>query len=404
MSTELEVKNLIDTVQKSVSDMRSDFEQQLQSVKANKGTAELESKINAQTNDITALVNTIAEMKKAQLANAELKQNAADFVEPEVKAAFNHLIRKGEGGLDAKALSSLTNPDGGYLVPRDTSGRIVMKVQDYSPMRRYASVQMISGDALEGLNDNGVISTGWVGETAARPATNTTQLGMWKVQAHEIYANPQATQRLLDDAEINIDSWLTGKLGEAFGQAEADAFINGNGVGKPRGILSRTFATTKDSSRSWGTVQKVVSGASGAFVATPNSGDCLITLMTALHPKYWAGAIFAMNRYTLGEVMKLKDSNGNYLWQPNFQLGAAGTILGQRVDSSFDHLPSLGSASKSIVFGNFAAAYQIVDRKGITILRDPLTNKPYVGFYTTRRVGGDVINSEAYKVLSFEGE
>jgi HK97 family phage major capsid protein len=146
----------------------------------------------------------------------------------------------------------------------------------------------------------------------------------------------------------------------------------------------------------------VASGASGAFVATPNAADCLISLMTALHPKYWAGAIFAMNRYTLGEVMKLKDDTGAYIWQPNFQMGAAGTILGQKVDASFDHLPSLAAASKSIVFGDFSNAYQIVDKKGITILRDPLTNKPYVGFYTTRRVGGDVINSEAYKVLSFE--
>ena len=396
-----EVKKLVDDLGKSVHDMREANEQKMAELAKNNGVAELkeaQAKLDAQVADA---IKGLTDLQRANALGAD-NQKSNDDVAPEIKAAFSHLVRRGEGGLDAKSLSSLTNPDGGYLVPRDTSGRIIKKAQDFSPMRRYASVQMISGDALEGLNDNGVISTGWVGETAARTATGTPQLGMWKVQAHEIYANPQATQRMLDDAEINVESWISRKLAEAFGQAEASAFISGDGVGKPRGILSRTFATTTDASRAWGTVQKVASGASGAFVATPNAADCLISLMTALHPKYWAGAIFAMNRYTLGEVMKLKDDTGAYIWQPNFQLGAAGTILGQKVDASFDHLPSLGAASKSIVFGDFSNAYQIVDKKGITILRDPLTNKPYVGFYTTRRVGGDVINSEAYKVLSFE--
>ena len=396
-----EVKKLVDDLGKSVHDMRQNNEAKMAELAKNNGVAELKAAQEKLDEQVANMVKGLTDLQRANVLGAD-NQKSNDDVAPEIKAAFSHLVRRGEGGLDAKSLSSLTNPDGGYLVPRDTSGRIIKKAQDFSPMRRYASVQMISGDALEGLNDNGVISTGWVGETAARTATGTPQLGMWKVQAHEIYANPQATQRMLDDAEINVESWISRKLAEAFGQAEASAFISGDGVGKPRGILSRTFATTTDASRAWGTVQKVASGASGAFVATPNAADCLISLMTALHPKYWAGAIFAMNRYTLGEVMKLKDDTGAYIWQPNFQLGAAGTILGQKVDASFDHLPSLGAASKSIVFGDFSNAYQIVDKKGITILRDPLTNKPYVGFYTTRRVGGDVINSEAYKVLSFE--
>lgn len=396
-----EVKKLVDDLGKSVHDMRQNNEAKMAELAKNNGVAELKAAQEKLDEQVANMVKGLTDLQRANALGAD-NQKSNDDVAPEIKAAFSHLVRRGEGGLDVKSLSSLTNPDGGYLVPRDTSGRIIKKAQDFSPMRRYASVQMISGDALEGLNDNGVISTGWVGETAARTATGTPQLGMWKVQAHEIYANPQATQRMLDDAEINVESWISRKLAEAFGQAEASAFISGDGVGKPRGILSRTFATTTDASRAWGTVQKVASGASGAFVASPNAADCLISLMTALHPKYWAGAIFAMNRYTLGEVMKLKDDTGAYIWQPNFQLGAAGTILGQKVDASFDHLPSLGAASKSIVFGDFSNAYQIVDKKGITILRDPLTNKPYVGFYTTRRVGGDVINSEAYKVLSFE--
>ena len=285
-----EVKKLVDDLGKSVHDMREANEAKMAELAKNNGVAELkeaQAKLDAQVADA---IKGLTDLQRANALGAD-NQKSNDDVAPEIKAAFSHLVRRGEGGLDAKSLSSLTNPDGGYLVPRDTSGRIIKKAQDYSPMRRYASVQSISGDALEGLNDNGVISTGWVGETASRTATATTQLGMWKVPAHEIYANPQATQRMLDDAEINVEAWISGKLAEAFGQAEASAFISGDGVGKPRGILSRTFATTTDASRAWGTVQKVASGASGAFVATPNAADCLISLMTALHPKYWAGEI-----------------------------------------------------------------------------------------------------------------
>jgi len=243
-----EVKKLVDDLGKSVHDMRQNNEAKMAELAKNNGVAELKEAQAKLDEQVANMVKGLTDLQRANALGAD-NQKSNDDVAPEIKAAFSHLVRRGEGGLDAKSLSSLTNPDGGYLVPRDTSGRIIKKAQDYSPMRRYASVQSISGDALEGLNDNGIISTGWVGETAARTATATTQLGMWKVPAHEIYANPQATQRMLDDAEINVESWISGKLSEAFGQAEADAFINGNGVGKPRGILSRTFATTTDASR-----------------------------------------------------------------------------------------------------------------------------------------------------------
>ena len=403
MTTETQLQELMQKTQQAVDNMREKAEQESFEIKRF-GQAQDETKqtLSLQQKSIDEMIAAIAEVKKSQLAFAEQKGSNLSPAEIEQKAAFSMLMRKGEGHVEQKALSTLSNPDGGYFVPRDTSGRIIQKIQDFSPMRRYASVQMISGDSLEGLIDNQNVSGGWVGETASRPATNTPQVGMWKIPVHEIYCNPQATQKMLDDAEINPESWLINKVTQYFARTEADAFINGNGVGRPTGLLSKTLATTSDASRAWGTVQKVKSGASGAFVASPNGGDCLLDLITALHPNYWAGAIFAMNRYTFGEVRKLKDSDGKYIWNPDFASAPMGTIQGMAVDASFDHLPSIGAGSKSIIFGNLAQAYQIVDRKGMTILRDPYSNKPFVGFYTTMRVGGDVINTEAYKVLTFE--
>ena len=403
MTTEVELKSLMESTQKAVDSMREKAEQEAHEIKKF-GVAQEETKTSLakQQKDIDALIDAIAEVKKNQMFAAEHKGVQLSQAEMEQKAAFGQLMRKGENAVEQKALSTLSNPDGGYFVPRDTSGRIIKKVQDFSPMRRYASVQMISSDALEGLIDNQNVAGGWVGETETRQATATPKVGMWKIPVHEIYCNPQATQRMLDDSEINPEAWLIDKVSQYFARSEADAFINGNGVGKPMGLLSRTLATTTDASRAWGTVQKVKTGVSGGFAVTPNGGDALIDLITALHPKYWAGAIFAMNRYTLGEVRKLKDSDGNYIWSPDFTTAPSGTILGMGVDSSFDHLPNIGAGSKSIIFGNLRESYQIVDRKGMTILRDPFTNKPFVGFYTTMRVGGDVINSEAYKVLTFE--
>jgi HK97 family phage major capsid protein len=314
------------------------------------------------------------------------------------KSAFQTYMRKGDQALSSdeiKALSVGTDPDGGYVVNPDLSGRIVMKVFETSPMRAYASVQVISTDALEGLFDLNEASSGWVGETDTRTETNTPALGKWRIPTHELYAKPTATQKLLDDAEINMEAWLAGKVAEKFARDEATAFVTGSGIGRPRGFLTYASGTTLP-----GTIERFNTGVNGAFAAAPNGGDVLINALYGLKAQYRANATWFMNRATTTLVRKLKDQDGAYLWSPGIAAGQPATLLGYPV-AAFEDMPSPATDSLSIAVGDMREAYQIVDRIGIRTLRDPFSSKPYVEFYTTKRVGGDVVNFEAIKLIEF---
>lgn len=314
------------------------------------------------------------------------------------KAAFSAMLRKGDqvmAGAEAKALSTGTDPDGGYLVHPDMSGQVVTKVFETSPMRAYASIQVISSDALEGLFDLDEAGAGWVGETDARSETGTPQFDKWRIPAHELYAKPKATQRLLDDAEVNIEQWLAGKVAEKMARMEAAAFVSGAGTTQPRGFLTYNNGTTLP-----GTIERLTTGVNGAFAAAPNGGDALIEALYGLKQQYRANATWFMNRATLKLARKLKDSDGAYLWSPGVAAGQPATLLGYPV-ASFEDMPNPATGSLSIAVGDMRAAYQIVDRAGIRTLRDPYSAKPYVEFYTTKRVGGDVVNFEALKLIEF---
>jgi HK97 family phage major capsid protein len=312
------------------------------------------------------------------------------------KAAFDKFLRKGEevmGVDERKALSVGTDPDGGYVVNPDLSGRIVMKVFESSPMRAYASIQVISSDALEGLFDLDEAASGWVGETDSRAETNTPVLGKWRIPAHELYAKPKATQKLLDDASINMEAWLASKVAEKFARDEANAFVVGNGSNKPRGFLTYPAGTSIP-----GTIEQFPTSASGALASAPDGGDALINALYGLKQQYRANATWFMNRATTKLVRKAKDSDGAYIWSPGIQAGQPATLLGYPV-AAFEDMPDPASNSLSIAVGDMREAYQIVDRLGIRTLRDPYSAKPYVEFYTTKRVGGDVVNFEAIKLI-----
>lgn len=314
------------------------------------------------------------------------------------KSALNTYLRKDDRGLSAdevKALSVGSDPDGGYVVHPDLSGRIVMKVFETSPMRAYASVQTISTDALEGLFDLDEAASGWVGETDVRGETGTPQLDKWRIPVHELFAKPKATQKLLDDASINMESWLASKVAEKFARDQNAAFVNGNGVNKPRGFLSYANGTTLP-----GTIEQVKTGVNGAFAAAPNGGDVLINALYGLKAQYRSNANWFMNRATTKLTRKLKDSDGAYLWSPGIAAGQPASLLGYPV-AAFDDMPDPATGSLSIAVGDMREAYQIVDRVGIRTLRDPYSAKPYVEFYTTMRVGGDVVNFEAIKLIDF---
>lgn len=315
------------------------------------------------------------------------------------KAAFLEYLRKDDrvmGPAEIKALSVGSDPDGGYVVDPDTSGRIVMKQFDTSPMRQYASVQVISSDALEGLFDLDEAAAGWVGETATRAETATPQLRAWRIPVHEQYGKPRATQKLLDDAYIDMEAWLTAKISEKFSRTENTAFVNGTGVSQPRGFLTYTAGSTNP-----GTIVQVATGANGAFASDPAGADKLMGMIYGTKTNYRNNGVWFMNRVTSGGVRVLKDSNGQYLWQPSVQAGQPATLLGYPT-ATFDDMPDYTTTGAlAIAFGDMAEAYQIVDRLGVRVLRDPYSSKPYVEFYATKRCGGDVINFEAISLLKF---
>jgi HK97 family phage major capsid protein len=315
------------------------------------------------------------------------------------KAAQNAYLRKGDQLLtpdEAKALSVGSDPDGGYVVDPDTSGRIIKKIFETSPVRQYASVQVISTDALEGLRDLDETTFGWVGETSSRVETSTPQLEKWRIPVHEMYAEPRATQKLVDDMAIDLEGWLADKVADKFARAENTAFVNGTGVDQPRGFLTYPAGTTNP-----GQVQQKTTGANGAFGADPDGGDALINMIHALKSQYRANGVFAMNRTTLGAVRLLKDSQGRMLWQPSLAAGMPSTLLGYPL-ASFEDMPDYTTTdAQAIIFADFAEFYQIVDRLGIRTLRDPYTAKPYIKYYSTKRVGGDVANFEAAVTLKF---
>lgn len=310
----------------------------------------------------------------------------------EYRDAFCNYLRKGQDAaleaFQSKALSVSSDPDGGYLVTPTLSQNIVKTVHETSPMRQLASVEVISSDALELLEDKDEAVAGWTSEIASVSDTTTPQIGKKNIPVHELYAQPKATQKLVDDAAIDIEAWLSEKVAEIFVRKENTAFISGSGVGQPRGILTYTAGT------SWGQIEQVDSGTDATITA-----DGLVKLYYALKEDYALRSTFLMNRASVQAVRLLKESTTDqYLWQPGLAAGAPDTLMGVPVMQATD-VPTPASDSLSVILADFQSAYQIVDRTGIRILRDPFTDKPFVKFYTTKRVGGDVVNFEAVKIL-----
>ncbi|PKQ08172.1 MAG: phage major capsid protein [Alphaproteobacteria bacterium HGW-Alphaproteobacteria-11] len=319
----------------------------------------------------------------------------------EHKRAFEHYVRKGEAhelrGLEAKALSTQPGPDGGYLVPVETERLIDRIVSEVSPIRAIAGVRQIGAASYKKPFTTGGPQTGWVGETEARAQTATPTLSEIEFPAMELYAMPAATSTLLDDAAVNIDQWLAEEVQTAFAEQEGAAFVAGDGVKKPRGFLD--YEMVADASWEWGKLGFVATGAAGAFPAT-NPSDKLIDLIYAVKAGYRANGRFVMNRATQSVIRKFKDVDGNYLWQPALAAGQPPTLLNYPVTEA-EEMPSIGANAPAIAFGDFKRGYLIVDRLGVRVLRDPYSAKPYVLFYTTKRVGGGVQNFEAIKFLKF---
>jgi HK97 family phage major capsid protein len=316
-------------------------------------------------------------------------------------AAFEGYVRKGETGqlrdLEAKALSVGSDPDGGYLVPDETERMVNTALRTISPIRAIASVRQVSSSVYKVPFSTDGFATGWVAETAARPQTNNATLAELSYPTMELYAMPAATQSLLDDSIVNIDEWLAEEVRIAFAQQEGNAFVVGDGINKPKGFL--TYPTVANASWTWGNIGTIATGTAGAFPAS-NPGDKLIDLAYAVKAPYRANGTFVMNRATQSVIRKMKDGDGTYLWQPSAEAGVPATLLGYPVAESED-MPDIAANSLSVAFGDFRSGYLVVDRVGIRVLRDPYSSKPYVLFYTTKRVGGGVKDFDAIKLLRF---
>jgi HK97 family phage major capsid protein len=319
----------------------------------------------------------------------------------EHKAAFETYIRRGdESGLRAleeKAFSTSVATDGGYLVPNETDTEIGRRLSVVSPIRALATVRQVSGHVLKKPFALAGLTTGWVSETGARTETATPSLAELSFETMELYAMPAATQALLDDAAVDIESWIASEVDIAFGEQEGTAFVSGNGTNRPKGFLA--YTNVANASWSWGNIGYLATGVSGGFAAS-GPGDILIDTAYALKAGHRQNAHYIMNRTTQAAIRKFKDAQGNYLWQAPSAVGQPATLMGFPVAEAED-MPDIGSNTFSIAVGDFRAGYLVVDRMGVRVLRDPYSAKPYVLFYTTKRVGGGVQNFEAIKLVKF---
>jgi HK97 family phage major capsid protein len=397
----MELKETIESIGRAFEQFKAENDARLKEIEK-KGhvdplLAEKVEKINA---DISAL----GEMKK-QLEAIETAVARGQFAgggsakDQEVISrakAFIHLMR---GNIESvkdiniqASASTLSDPDGGFTVPEEVDTAIDRVQGTLSSMRRLATVRGISTDTYKKLVNQGGATSGWVAEKGSRAETSTPTLAEIAINTKELYAMPYATQTLLDDSRIDIGAWLAEEVGVEFNDEEGDAFIRGDGVSKPKGIAAYTMIA--NASYAWGKVGYIASGHASLL----NNCDKLIDLQHALKTSYRNGAAFLMNDSTCQTIRKLKDGDGNYIWRPGLIEGAPDVLLGKPVEYD-DNVDDIGAGKYPIFYANFKRAYLIIDRFGTRVLRDPYTAKPYVAFYTTKRVGGGIVMYEAIKAF-----
>ncbi|MCJ1900251.1 MULTISPECIES: phage major capsid protein [Paracoccus] len=356
--------------------------------------SEIQNRLEAQETRMTMLDRKTISRPRAPLS-AEADQGA-----PHQKA-FDAYIRHGDDGalrglpLEGKAMT--TTSDGGFLVAPTVAMQVQEALNVTASLRRVANVVAVESASYEVLVDMGDIAHGWATEAAAQAETGTPSVQRVVIPVHELSAMPKASQRLLDDAAFDVETWLAGRIAEKFARAEAMAFIGGDGVNKPRGIL--THAKAPNGTATNVQIGTIPSGGSGDFAAT-NPANALIDLVYALGAQYRANASFVMNSKTAAAVRKMRDADGRFLWADSLAMGQPAQLLGYPVLVCED-MPDIAQGSHSIAFGDFRSAYTIVERPDLRVLRDPFSAKPHVLFYATKRVGGGVTDARAVKLMVF---
>lgn len=437
-------QEIFDELKKTIKEFQAENDKQLAEFKAGLSTAATNDKVEALNARITELKGMQDDLLK-QISHLEIggagekKEDRLKMVadarqffagargvdvrrvtDNDVEAykaycnAYPEWLRRGGQALndpDIRAAMQVgSDPDGGYWVPTQRMAEVISKLFETSPMRQVAGVMTITGDSVAWPTDtNDGTSGGWVGETATRSETATPQVGEQTLYVREQYAMPKASQKLLDMSTIDVEGWLGAKIADKMSRTENLAYVSGTGVASPRGFLDYSAAavTTVDASRAWGVLQYIVSGGAGSIpdlsgVPGAKDVDFLINTIAALKPAYRAGATWLMNRLVEAELRKCKDGQGRYLiGMGDISASAVGFNLLNFPIANMEDMPAIASNSFSMAFGNFRAGYQILDGRGIRILRDNLTVKGQVLFYTTKWTGGDVINSDAIKLVKF---
>lgn len=391
-----DVAQVADELKNRFEEFKSANDKRLDAIMQEKGA--LAGQVENLNNQLTELSNLKSVLEKEL---AEIKRPArGKSVDSEHRAAFSNFIRKGiEQGLtelQQKSMQVGVDADGGYAVPMELNTDILSALRNEVVMRQECTVMTVGTPDWKRLVNEGGIASGWVGETDERPETGTPKLGVISPVWGEIYGNPHATQTMLDDALFNVESFIVNELSQEFAEKEEIAFTLGDGDKKPKGFLMYGCSTKSDKERDLRQLQNIVASASDL------AADNLVELIYSLRKPYRAGAKFMMNNQSLLAARKLKDAQGNYLWQPGLQVGQPSLLAGYAVAEN-EQMPDIGdeSGKSPIAFGNFKRGFYIFDRIGIRMLRDPYSKKPFVGFYTTKRVGSMLNDSCAIKLLTF---
>ncbi len=351
---------------------------------------------------ITALRSDVDEVKARldKVARAASRPTIAstDETNEEVKGFVDGYLRAGRES-EIKSINSVSASDGGYAVPRELDAVISSQLRDISPIRSIAQVVQTGSSGYRKLMATGGTASGWVSEIASRDETDTPQFAEIAPPSGELYANPAASQSMLDDVNFDLESWVANEVAMEFARAEGAAFVGGTGTNQPEGFLSAPTSLAEDAVRSFGSIQYIGSGDASGLNATPE--EKLVDLIHTLKSGHRQGASFVMNSATLAEVRKLKTADGAFLWQPGMVDGQPDRLLGYPVVEAED-MPDIAAGEFPIAFGNFRHGYLIAEGNATQMLRDPYTNKPFVHFYATKRVGGQVLDSNAIKLLKIE--
>ncbi|HHN8389391.1 phage major capsid protein [Morganella morganii] len=390
-----DVSEVANELKSSFEEFQKKNDKRIDAIESEKGRlAESVDTLNGKLSELDELKSSL----EAELA--AVKRPGGGVANKDVaehKGAFELFVRKGKDDglaeLEQKAMQIGSDPDGGYAVPEELDRNIISALRDEVVMRQECNVVPVGTPSYKRLVNKGGTSSGWVGETDARPETSTPKIGIVEPVWGEIYGNPAATQTMLDDAFFNVEQFITDELTIEFAEQEEAAFTNGDGSKKPKGLLAYGSDDKGDKDREWGKLQHLLLKKPDELTA-----DEVMQLVYTLRKPYRNGAKFMMNNSTLFKVRTLKDSQGNYLWQPGLQLGQPSALLGYGIAEN-EQFADMAAGAVPLAFGNFKRCYTILDRIGIRMLRDPYTNKPFVHFYTTKRVGSMMVDSNAVKLL-----